>query len=119
MPRCHGDCFMHVTDFTAIVEQDQPLIELQPAVLGDVERAIGRHCASLIHDGDCLQLGIGALPDAVLACLGDKNDLGLHTEMFSDGAVDLIRAGEYQWTAQKCPSRQACSNLPDGDKAPV
>lgn len=93
MPRCHGDCFMHVTDFTAIVEQDQPLIELQPAVLGDVERAIGRHCASLIHDGDCLQLGIGALPDAVLACLGDKNDLGLHTEMFSDGAVDLIRAG--------------------------
>ena len=93
MPRCHGDCFLHVTDFAALVEQDQPLIELQPAVIGEIEQQIGRNCASLIHDGDCLQLGIGALPDAVLNCLGDKNDLGLHTEMFSDGAVDLIRAG--------------------------
>lgn len=93
MPRCHGDCFMHVTDFAAIVEQDQPLIELQPAAIGPTEQAIGHHCASLIHDGDCLQLGIGALPDAVLKCLGDKNDLGLHTEMFSDGAIDLIREG--------------------------
>ncbi len=93
MPRCHGDCFLHVTDLTAIVEHDQPLIELQPAVIGETERAIGEYCASLIHDGDCLQLGIGALPDAVLNCLGCKNDLGLHTEMFSDGAVDLIRAG--------------------------
>ena len=93
MPRCHGDCFLHVTDLTAIVEHDQPLIELQPAQIGPIEREIGRHCASLIHDGDCLQLGIGALPDAVLMSLGDKNDLGLHTEMFSDGAVDLIRNG--------------------------
>lgn len=93
MPRCHGDCFLHVTDLTAIVEQDQPLIELQPAWIGETEQAIGRYCASLIRDGDCLQLGIGALPDAVLNCLGDKNDLGLHTEMFSDGAIDLIRAG--------------------------
>ena len=93
MPRCHGDCFLHVTDLAAIVESDQPLIELQPAKIGETERAIGRYCASLIRDGDCLQLGIGALPDAVLGCLGDKNDLGLHTEMFSDGAIDLIRAG--------------------------
>lgn len=93
MPRCHGDCFVHVTDLTAIVEHDQPLIELLPSVIGEAERKIGCHCASLIHDGDCLQLGIGALPDAVLMCLGDKNDLGMHTEMFSDGAIDLIRAG--------------------------
>lgn len=93
MPRCHGDCFLKVTDIAALVEHDQPLIELQPAVVGETERAIGRNCASLIRDGDCLQLGIGALPDAVLMCLHDKNDLGLHTEMFSDGAIDLIRDG--------------------------
>lgn len=93
MPRCHGDCFLHVTDFAAIVEHNQPLIELPPPVIGQTESAIGKNCASLIGDGDCLQLGIGALPDAVLQCLTDKNDLGLHTEMFSDGAVELIRNG--------------------------
>jgi len=93
MPRCHGDCFLKVTDIAALVEYDQPLIELQPAKIGKIEQAIGCHCASLIKDGDCLQLGIGALPDAVLMCLRDKNDLGLHTEMFSDGAIELIRNG--------------------------
>ncbi len=93
MPRCHGDCFLKVTDIAAFVEHDQPLIELLPVEIGQTERAIGKHCASLIQDGDCLQLGIGALPDAVLLCLRDKNELGLHTEMFSDGAIDLIRNG--------------------------
>lgn len=93
MPRCHGDCFLKVTDIAAFVERDQPLLELQPAEIGETEKAIGKYCASLIHDGDCLQLGIGVLPDAVLLSLRDRNDLGLHTEMFSDGAIDLIRDG--------------------------
>jgi 4-hydroxybutyrate CoA-transferase len=58
-----------------------------------LEKAIGRNVASLVKDGDCLQLGIGALPDAVLGFLGDKNDLGVHSEMISDGAMNLIEAG--------------------------
>lgn len=93
MPRCHGDCFMHLSEFDYIVEEDIPLIELYPSQLGETEKAIGLHCARLIEDGDTLQLGIGALPDAVLASLTDKKDLGIHSEMFSDGVVDLVEAG--------------------------
>ncbi|MDR3302990.1 MAG: 4-hydroxybutyrate CoA-transferase [Treponema sp.] len=93
MPYTYGDSFIHISDLDYIVEHDAPLIELKPPVLSDVEKAIGRNIASLVRNGDCLQLGIGAIPDAVLAGLGDKNDLGLHTEMFSDGAVDLLEKG--------------------------
>lgn len=76
-----------------IVEQEAPIIELQPGKIGEVEKAIGENCASLVKDGDTLQLGIGAIPDAVLMFLKDKRDLGIHSEMFSDGVVDLARAG--------------------------
>jgi 4-hydroxybutyrate CoA-transferase len=93
MPYTYGDSFIHISGLDYIVEHDAPLIELQPAVLSEIEKAIGRNVASLVRDGDCLQLGIGAIPDAVLAGLDDKNDLGLHTEMFSDGAVDLLQKG--------------------------
>ena len=93
MPRTHGDCFIHVSKLDAIVEEDTPLIELNPPKISDVERAIGENCASLIKDGDCLQLGIGAIPDAVLLFLKEKKDLGIHSEMFSDGVVELVEAG--------------------------
>ena len=75
------------------VEHSAPLIELAPPKIGDVERAIGEHCASLIKDEDTLQLGIGAIPDAVLLFLRGKKDLGIHSEMFSDGVVELVEAG--------------------------
>jgi len=93
MPRTLGDTFMHVSQFDCIVEHDAPLIVLNPPKISDVERAIGEHCASLVKDGDCLQLGIGAIPDAVLLFLKDKKDLGIHSEMFSDGVVELVEAG--------------------------
>jgi len=93
MPRTLGDCFIHVNDIDVIVEYDKPLIELPPPNISDVERAIGENCAKLIKDGDCLQLGIGAIPDAVLLFLKDKKDLGIHSEMFSDGVVELVEAG--------------------------
>jgi len=93
MPRTLGDSFIHVSDIDYIVESDDPIIELPPSKLSDVEYAIGKNCASLIHDGDTLQLGIGAIPDAVLASLKDKKDLGIHSEMVSDGVVDLVEAG--------------------------
>ena len=93
MPRTHGDSFVHVSEISDFVEFDEPIIELPNPKITDVEEAIGRNCASLIHDGDCLQLGIGAIPDAVLLFLKDKKDLGIHSEMISDGVVELVEAG--------------------------
>ena len=93
MPRTLGDSFLHVTQLDCIVETDLPVIELAPPKITDVERGIGENVASLIKDGDTLQLGIGAIPDAVLLFLKEKNDLGIHTEMFSDGVVELVEAG--------------------------
>lgn len=93
MPRTLGDSFIHISDIDYIVEEDTPLIELPPAGITEVERAIGKNCASLIEDGDTLQLGIGAIPDAVLGFLKEKKDLGIHSEMISDGIVELYEAG--------------------------
>lgn len=93
MPRTLGDSFISIEAVDWFVEHDAPLIELKPGAIGEVEAAIGRNCASLVEDGSCLQLGIGSIPDAVLANLKDKKDLGLHTEMFSDGAIELIESG--------------------------
>ncbi len=92
-PYVMGDNFVHVTEITHIVEENRPLPVLGAAKIGDVERAIGKNCAALINDGDTLQLGIGAIPDAVLLSLKDKKDLGIHSEMFSDGVAELIDAG--------------------------
>ncbi len=93
LPFVSGGTLLHVSELTHIVPVNYPPVELQPAKIGPVEKAIGRNCASLINDGDTLQLGIGAIPDAVLAELKGKKHLGIHTEMFSDGVVDLVEAG--------------------------
>ncbi len=93
MPRTHGDSFIHVSQIDRIVESEQPIIELQPPKIGPVEEAIGKNIAELVNDGDCLQLGIGGIPDAVLLFLHGKKDLGIHTEMFSEGVVDLYNEG--------------------------
>jgi 4-hydroxybutyrate CoA-transferase len=93
MPRTHGDSFLHVSDFDFFVENSTPLIQLPRPKITEVEQAIGENIASLIEDGSTLQLGIGAIPDAVLLFLKEKVDLGIHTEMFSDGVVELVEAG--------------------------
>ncbi len=93
MPRTLGDSFLHVSQIDAFVESDYPLLELPAPRQTEATRAIGRHVAALIEDGSTLQMGIGAIPDAVLACLTDKCDLGVHTEMFSDGILPLVAAG--------------------------
>jgi len=93
MPRTLGRSFVHVSKLDYIVETDRPLAELVPAQPGAVERAIGRHVASLVEDGATLQLGIGAIPNAVLMELRDRRDLGVHSEMLSDGIVDLVECG--------------------------
>ncbi len=93
MPRTLGDSFLHVSEIDYFVEIPAEIIELKPPVISKVEEAIGERCASLIEDGSTLQLGIGALPDAVLKFMKHKRDLGIHSEMFSDGVVELIEAG--------------------------
>jgi acyl-CoA hydrolase len=93
MPRTHGDGVLHCDQIDAFVDGDDPLHEVPPPQLTDVERAIGKYCAELIEDGATLQMGIGAIPDAVLGALGGHQNLGIHTEMFSDGAIDLIESG--------------------------
>ncbi len=93
MPRTHGDGLIHVDNIDYMVEVDEPIHELPPHDISDVERAIGRHSAELVDDGATLQIGIGAIPQATVAALGDHLRLGIHTEMISDGIVDLVEKG--------------------------
>ena len=93
MPWTGPYSLVSVKDLDCIVEHEAPIIELKPPKIGDIEKAIGEHCASLVPDGATLQLGIGAIPDAVLLFLKHKKDLGIHSEMFSDGVVELAEAG--------------------------
>jgi len=93
VPVVFGDTFVHVSKIDKFVKTSHPLFELGLPKIGEVELAIGKHCAELVEDGSTLQLGIGAIPDAVLQSLKDKKDLGIHSEMISDGVVDLFEAG--------------------------
>lgn len=93
MPRVFGESFVHVTDIDAFVPSWEPLPESKPGKITEEDTKIGKYIADLVRDGDCLQLGIGAIPDAVCSFLGDKHDLGLHTEMFSDGVIPLLEKG--------------------------
>ncbi|MFM9059577.1 MAG: acetyl-CoA hydrolase/transferase family protein [Planctomycetaceae bacterium] len=93
MPRTHGDTAVPVSRIAAFCETDRPLPEHAPHAEGVVEARIGEHVAALVEDRACLQMGIGAIPDAVLARLTGHRDLGIHTEMFSDGVVGLVESG--------------------------
>lgn len=93
MPRVLGDSFLHVSHVHAIVECSEPLPEFSCGTVGEVEQRIGIHIAGLIPDRATLQLGIGTIPDAVLASLSGKRDLGIHTEMISDGVMQAMEAG--------------------------
>jgi len=93
MPRVLGDSFIHVSQVTHFIEHSVPLPELPRREVTDVERQIARHIAPLIPDGATLQLGIGGVPDAVLKEIEGKKDLGIHTEMVSDGVMEAIEKG--------------------------
>ncbi|MBF0105529.1 MAG: GNAT family N-acetyltransferase [Deltaproteobacteria bacterium] len=93
MPRTYGQSFIHIDKIDACIESNDHLPELFPAKQDETTLRIGQYVASLIEDGSTLQMGIGKIPDAVLQCLGSHRDLGIHTEMFSDGVLDLIHSG--------------------------
>lgn len=93
VPRAWGQAMIPISCIDMFVEDDTPLVPAHFAEPNEVEIAIGKHCAELIEDGACLQMGIGALPNAVLAQLGNHKDLGIHTEMFADGVLHLVEKG--------------------------
>lgn len=93
MPRVHGSGFIHIEQVDYVVPHDEPLLTYKPAADNEVTREIGRFVARLIDDGDTIQVGYGATPNAILEALGDKKHLGVHTELLGDGIVALMQAG--------------------------
>lgn len=117
MPYIYGDNFIHIDQIDHIIECSYPLFEIKQANIGDTEKEIGKHCASLIQDGDTLQLGIGGIPDAVLLFLKEKKDLGIHTEMFSDGVLELVKSGVITGAQKSLHPKKMISTFLMGSKA--
>ena len=93
VPRTHGDGFIHISKIDFKVEHHSALPEIELHNLTEIERKIGQNISELVEDGATLQMGIGAIPNAVLACLGNHKNLGIHSEMFSDGIIPLVESG--------------------------
>jgi acyl-CoA hydrolase/GNAT superfamily N-acetyltransferase len=93
MPRVHGDGFVHINNVSYVLRHDEPIMEYENSAGGEAVDRIGQYVARLVNDGDVIQVGYGRLPNSVLPHLGHKRHLGVHTELLSDGLVDLIRRG--------------------------
>jgi acyl-CoA hydrolase/GNAT superfamily N-acetyltransferase len=93
MPRVHGDTFFHISDIDFIIPWDEPLIEFEVRAPDDIIQRIGKYVSQIIRDGDTIQVGYGSIPNAILAHIMDKKHLGVHTELLSDGVVDLMKRG--------------------------
>lgn len=93
VPRAFGDAMIHINDIDLFVEDDSQLVTAEPGPISDTDRKIGRYVAELVEDGATLQMGIGAIPNAVLSMLGNHKDLGVHSEMFADGILPLVDKG--------------------------
>jgi acyl-CoA hydrolase len=93
VPFAHGQCHVHISQVTALVESEEPILEVGLPEIGPVQEAIGKHVADMIEDGSTLQIGYGGIPDAVVMQLTNKHDLGIHTEMIGDGILKLVESG--------------------------
>jgi acyl-CoA hydrolase len=93
VPFAHGQCHVHISQVTALVESEDPILEVGLPQIGPVQEAIGKHVADMIEDGSTLQIGYGGIPDAVVMQLTAKRDLGVHTEMIGDGILTLVESG--------------------------
>ena len=117
MPRTHGDGLLHVDDIDFLVEVSDELPEVDYRKhITHVEEEIGKHCASLVEDGATLQLGIGTIPDAVLGQLTNHKDLGVHTEMFSDGVIELLKIGVITNKFKKKHKRKVITSFTTGTR---
>lgn len=118
MPRTQGDGILHVDEINAIVDVMQEIPEIDyTKEITEVEITIGKHCASLVEDGATLQLGIGSIPDAVLGQLQHHKDLGIHTEMFSNGTIDLLKKGVITNKFKKKHRRKIITTFAIGNRA--
>ena len=90
MPFAYGNCHVHISQVSALVESDEPVLEVGLPKIGPVQEAIGKYVADMIDDGSTLQIGYGGIPDAVVMQLTHKHDLGIHTEMVGDGILTLV-----------------------------
>ena len=93
VPFAYGNCHVHISQVTALVESSEPVMEVGLPKIGPVQTAIGKYVAEMIDDGATLQIGYGGIPDAVVMQLTGKHDLGIHTEMIGDGIMTLIESG--------------------------
>ncbi len=93
MPRIHGDTFIHIRDVDFLVDHEEPLLEYHVSVPGEIAQRIGSYVARIVQDGDTIQVGYGSLPNAILDNLRDRQHLGVHTELLSNGIVRLMQAG--------------------------
>lgn len=116
MPRTLGPSTVQMSKVKAFTDTDRPLHEHPRAQITQAERQIGEIIAALVPDGACLQMGIGAIPDAVLARLGTKNDLGVHTEMFSDGLIPLLEQGNVTNTQKKVHPGRTVTSFINGSR---
>ena len=93
MPRVHGDTFIHIGDVDFLIPHDEPLLEYETMVPGEIAQRIGRYVARIVGDGDTIQVGYGSIPNAILSNLRDKKHLGVHTELLTDGLIELMKEG--------------------------
>jgi acyl-CoA hydrolase/RimJ/RimL family protein N-acetyltransferase len=93
MPRVHGDGFIHISDVDFVLPYDEPILEYENIIPGEIAQRIGRYVSRIVQDGDTIQVGYGSVPNAVLSNLMEKHDLGVHTELLSDGIIDLMKRG--------------------------
>src|SRR5262245_62776950 len=93
MPRTHGESFVHINQFHALVRVDSPIAEYVHPKIGEVADNVARYIASIIEDGSTLQIGLGRVPNEALRHLRDRRDLGIHSDVITDGIVDLVEAG--------------------------
>lgn len=93
MPRTHGDGFVHINDIDFLLPHDEPLLEYSVKAPNDIVQKIGKYVARIIEDGSTIQVGYGLIPNEVVHCLEDKKDLGVHTELLSDGIIELMKMG--------------------------
>lgn len=116
MPRAVGDCLIHVDRINLMVNTNAPILESTPPEPDQVALAIGRNVAALVEDGSTIQLGIGMIPNAVLKQFHGKKDLGVHTEMFSDGVMELMKAGVINGNRKTVVPRKVVASFCFGTK---
>lgn len=116
VPFANGDCHVHISQVTALVESSEPLLEVGLPKIGAVQEAIGKYVAELIPDGATLQIGYGGIPDAVVMQLTGKQDLGIHTEMVGDGIMTLVEAGVVTNRRKNCHRGKMLATFALGSK---